>query len=281
MQTLDEQTLYHHAVIRPPTKADNGKRYTRIVIDSKDRDMNLFPEPNRYEIMLYDDIEDIVTAQLLSSSVSLTGYMINSNHNTIPFTIGSTSYVATLDDGDYSAADLATAIQTKMSSVSGVSFTVTYSDKTGKLTISTATTDFTVNITTDNAASLGRILGFNLKKNYPSTSKSLTIPGRVNLEYFKYIVMDIASFDINKSTNSTLNKSFAVLGSSQIKKNFNDSPEIIKTFMPPLARLNKIQVSFWDRDGNLYDFNGVDHWFEVLFCSYKQNKRYMNIYADR
>jgi len=281
MQTLDEQTLYHHAVIRPPNKGDDGKRYTRIVVDSKDRDMNIFPEPNKYEIMLYDDIEDIVTAQLLSSSIPLTGYMINSYHNTIPFTIGSTAYIAVLDDGDYTASELAAAIQSKMSSVSGVSFTATYSDKTGKLTISTTTTDFTLNINTDNACSLGRILGLNMRKNYPSISKSLTLPGRVNLEYFKYIVMDIATFDINKSTNSTLNKSFAVLGTSQIKKNFNDAPEIIKNFSPPLARLNKILISIWDRDGNPYDFNGVDHWFEILFCSYKQNKRYMNIYADR
>jgi len=282
MQTFDEDTLYHNAVIKPPTKIDDNKRYTRIVVDSKDRDMAIFPEPNKYEITLYDDIEDIVTAQLLSSSIPLTGYIINSYHNTLTFTVGSTKYNAVLDDGDYTAADLATAIQTKMNAASGVTFTVAYSDKTGKITISTVATNFTLNMgVSSNTTSLGKVLGFNNAKDYVSSSFKVVAPARVNLDYFKYVVMDIDGFDINKSTNTTLNKSFAVLGISQIKKNFNDAPEIKKSFKPPLARLYKIKVSFWDRDGNLYDFNGVDHWFELLFCSYKQNKRYVNIYADR
>jgi len=282
MQTFDEETFFQNAVIKPPTKIDDNKRYTRIVVDSKDRDMTIYAEPNKYEITLYDDIEDIITAQLLSSSIPLSGYIINSNHNTLAFKIGSTVYNAVLDDGDYTASELASALQTKMTAASGVAFTVAYSDKTGKLTISTVATNFTLTIgASSNTTSLGKVLGFVMAKDYVSTSYKVIAPAKVNLEYFKYIVMDIDGFDINKSSNTTLHKSFAVLGASQIKKNFNDSPEIKKSFKPPLARLYKIKVTFWDRDGNLYDFNGVDHWFELLFCSYKQNKKYVNIYADR
>ena len=202
MQTFDEETFFQNAVIKPPTKIDDNKRYTRIVVDSKDRDMTIYAEPNKYEITLYDDIEDIITAQLLSSSIPLSGYIINSNHNTLAFKIGSTVYNAVLDDGDYTASELASALQTKMTAASGVAFTVAYSDKTGKLTISTVATNFTLTIgASSNTTSLGKVLGFVMAKDYVSTSYKVIAPAKVNLEYFKYIVMDIDGFDINKSGN--------------------------------------------------------------------------------
>jgi hypothetical protein len=132
-----------------------------------------------------------------------------------------------------------------------------------------------------NVSSTSRLLGLLPNSQYYSTLNALTLPNKVNLKYFNYIVMYIDQFDLNKSSSSILNKSFAVIVDTTLSQNILDDPEIVKKFSPPLTRLAKLSIRFYDRDGNIYDFNGVDHWFELQFVSYKQKRKYFDIYQPR
>lgn len=273
--TANDGVWYASAVIPPPPTDYDEKRYTRVVIDSKDRDLTTYPSPTKYAIPLHDDIEDVVNAQLVSSDIPLSGYIVNAFHNTIPFKIGTTNYTAILDVGDYTASELAAEIQAKMNAAAGSSvFTVTHSTKTGKLIFTHSSTNFSLMFNTTNANSMSRILGFLPNKTYNSASNTITAPAKLNLNYFRYVVMSIDQFTNNHSVSSVLNKSFAIIFDSQSQINTNDPRNIIKTFTPPISRLSRLIVSFEDRDGNPYDFNGVDHTFEIVFTSYKQKRKY-------
>jgi len=284
MQPLnsEDSTWYDNAVIRPPKSDYDEKRYTRIAIDSKDRDTNSYPNLNKYTIPLHDDIEDIVVARLISCNIPLSGYLINSFHNTISFKIGATSYTAILDEGDYDATALAAEIQSKINGAVGSAvFTVQYVSKTGKLRFSHTSTNFTLQFHTDNTNSLAHVLGFLPSKQYQSTGNILVSPFKVNLDYFKYVVMYIDQFTSNNSASNVLNKSFAMIYDGQSKININEMTNISKTFTPPISRLSKLNVTFFDRDGNPYDFNGVDHSYEILFTSYKQKRKYNSMSFGR
>jgi len=271
---MQEEVWYNNAVIKPPEFEYEENRYPRHVVDSKDRDVSVHPTPSAYNIPLQDDIEDIVIAELISCDVPFSGYLVNSYHNSFSFKFPSSSiYEVTLDDGDYSASELATEIQSKMNSVSS-GFSVSYISKIGKLVFSHTTSDFTISFASKNAQSFAHVLGFSPQKTYTSTSRSLKTANKVNLEYYKYMVMYIDQFTSNKGSNDTVNNSFAVLYESQSTNNIRNDSNVLKKFTPPLARLQRLNISFYDRDGNPYDFNGVDHSFELLFTSFKQKRKY-------
>lgn len=300
MNTNFDNAFYENSVIKPPTYHSEQKRYVRVVVDSKDRNTALFNQPNRYDIDLPDDIDDVVSAQLLTSCIPFTGYAINQYHNNVLFTFGTTIsnsttrndfYVAQLTPGQYTESQLATEIASKMTSVSGIPFTVIFSAATGKLSISSSQ-DFLLVTCNEllkpngtlisfsdvyqNVLSTCRVLGIAPNTTISSTSASLTLPNMVNLNYFNYMVMYIKQFDLNKSSSSILNKSFAVIVNSKDSQNIIDDPEVIKIFSPIIPRLYKLSITFYDREGNPYDFNGVDHWFEIQFISHKQSRKYLH-----
>ena len=305
-QHVDEHLYYDNAVIRPPKANSEDKRYTRIVIDSKDRDMDKYPTPTNYEIILYDDVEDVVLAELLTASIPLSGYHINNYHNKLVIFLGSSItnsttrsdfYVVTLDSGDYTEAGIASHLSSKLTSTTGETFVVSYSSSPSKLIFQSTTTDFIIvtskTITKPdgtiidfsdvytNVSSTSRLLGFSPGMRYTSSSRWFMTPNKLNLSYFNYIVMYIDQFDLNKSSSSILNKSYAIIMSNNLATKVVDDPQIIKKFSPPLTRLTKLTMKFFDRDGNPYDFNGIDHCFEIQFVSYKLKRKYFDIYQPR
>ena len=283
-----EQDFVHNAVIKPATDdtfINNDTKYTRMVIDSKDRDVNLFPEPNKYEITFDDDINDVISAQLLNIFVNLSStYLINKYFNTIKFSIASTNYECQLDIGDYTTTTLPTMIETKMNAINPI-FKVVYiplQDKFVFMSSSPFSLDF--NFTNN----LSQMLGF-VSKSYTSIvdasydagyTNVIVAPYRKNFEFNNYCVMYIEQFDLNKNPNKTLNKSFAIIGPNYDAGNISDEPKITKYFNPPINKLNKLRITFYDRFGNLCDFQNTDHRFEILFKSFKQGRKYGQIFKE-
>jgi hypothetical protein len=287
MNLQHDEEYIHNAVIPPPNvKPDfeTFKKYNRVVVDSKDRDMKLFPNPNSYEITLYDDIEDVLNVQLLNISVPLSSYLINNTFNTFQLTIGDTTSNITLDKGDYSATELAAEITSKMNIVSN-KFLCEYVPKLDHF-IFRSKIAYSIDFTT-NKNSLAPLLGFDIaiyngiitdNSTYPYVIES---PYRKNFDFNNYIIMNIDQFDINKSSNTDLNRSFAIIPANYNILNISDDPIIKKYFSPPLARLSKLRIRFFDRFGNPYEFNNLDHHFELIFESMKQKRKYQNIFFNR
>lgn len=281
LDVMTPEEFEKHAIIKPPGNfefVDNDKKYTRVVVDSFYRDQTSYPNQNDYYFVFDDDINDVASAKMISIDVPMSSYLINSYFNTLWVTVGGGGEVTVpLTQGNYSAADLATMMQTRLNAtVVGTTFTVSYTASTDKFTFS-ALTNFTLNFA-NKKNGLHALLGFK-NQDYASAGNQIIAPYRCNLEFNNYIVMCIDSFDNNKSNAKPLNKSFAVISKQYRSLNLADDPNIVKNFNPPLARLAKIHITFFDRYGNPYDFQNMDHRFELLFHSFKQKRKYQNIFG--
>lgn len=282
MDLQNEQDEYiHNAIIPPPQNMEMDTRYTRIIFDSKDRDTSLYPEPNRYEVRFDDDIDDVVSAQLVSVDAPLSSYMINKYFNTFTLTISGTSYDVMLDQGDYEPAAFAAMVRAKMDAINN-SFEVEYVTATDNF-IFKGSVAFSISF--PQANSLHQVFGFKKAEYVSSATGSAPYPFIVRSEYRRnfgfnnYMVMNIESFDVNKSNGNVLHRTFAVITKNYWDINFSDDPKIIKTFTPPIPRLARVKVTFVDRFGNPYDFQNYDHRIELLFASYKQKRKYQNIFT--
>jgi hypothetical protein len=285
---FNDKDYYNSAVIEPPKEYmyyENDKKYTRIVIDSKDRGA-MFMNPNQYEIVLDDDINDVVSAQLVSADIPFSSYMINSSFNSTQITFSNASHIITLDTGDYNVTDLAEHIEEKMNTISATTFQVSYNTRKDNYIIKSKS-PFSINFAEPNSqASLGMLLGFATKTYHSIVDNAsspysyvIASPFRKNFNYNKYAYLVIDQFDLNKGNAKPINKSFAALTEQYQSLSMNDKPHIIKYFSPTIPRLAKLKISFYDRFGNPYDFQNQDHRLEILFTSFKQRSKYQNIFS--
>lgn len=277
LSTITADELDRHAIIKPPEVPFVDTRYTRLVIDSMNRDTSLYPNPNDYYFVFDDDINDVVSAKLVSIDIQFSTYTINMHFNTLWVTVGAGSETAVaLTQGIYDETGLATMLQNALvTAFPSAGFTVNYGSRLDKYTFS-ANTSFSMNFK-GKSNSIDQLLGF-AKKIYSSSGDSIIAPFRCNFGYNNYIIMCIDQFDNNKSNSKPLNKSFAVF-SKDYNLSVGDEPNIIKKFSPPLARLAKLHLTFFDRFGNLYDFQNMDHRIELLMQSFKQRGKYNNIFG--
>jgi hypothetical protein len=282
LQFNNNDNYTENAVIRPPKEymfyENAGRKYTRVVIDSKDRDLVKFPNPNDYEITLDDDINNIVSAQLMSADIPFPSYIINTNFNTLRVITTGTTYDVILSNGNYSVTELASHIQESINTTTNTSnFVVEYDTRTDNFHFKSYVPfalDFRI------ANPLSMLLGFN-KKAYISSNNSIYAPYshniksefRKNFNYNNYVHMLIDQFELNKGNTKCINQSFAILSSQSNSLALVDGPHVKKYFLPPLGKFNKFKVKFLDRYGNLYDFQNQDHKIELLLISIHHQKK--------
>lgn len=281
---MDEYVSY--AVIPPPQSKDleGSRKYTRVVIDSKDRNASLFPNPNDYEVTLDDDINDVISAQLISADVPLPMYIINEHFCTLHVRVGGSLTEVVLDKGDWDAGNntLPFMIEQRLNAVFPSTFKVEYNGNLDNYMFM-ATVPFELDFTTQ-PNTLHALLGFK-KKVYVSTtsgvapySNQIVSEYRRNLDFNNYAVLYIDQFDLNRSASNVTNRSFAIIPKSPYQfLSITDDVKIIKNFTPPIPRLSKIKIRFLDRYGNAYDFQNMDHRLEILFTSFRQSRKYMDI----
>lgn len=282
-----------NAIIPPPIGKDTegDRKVTRVVIDSRDRNLNLYPAPNNYEIVLDDDIDDVVRAQLIVADVPLSMYTVNSYFNKLNVVGNGIAQEVVLDAGDYkdSTSSLPSMIASKLNAVYGAdTFQVSYNAAKDRYEF-TAKVAFSLNFTVQPAsASLHHLLGFRAAI-YNSTatgtapfSHVVNSEFRRNLNYNNYVILYIDKFDVNQGSSKLTTKSFAILTQNGDNNNADITEErkVIKHFAPPIPRLTKIKVTFTDRFGNLYDFQNADHRLEILFYSFRQRRKYGGLFVS-
>jgi hypothetical protein len=269
---------YKYSVIKPPTIDGDNEKITRLIVDSRVRNVELYPNPNDYELLLDDDINDVVSAELIYSQFYMNGYLIDSYFNTLHVEYDGTVYPVTLSLGNYNVTELKDELESKFDSVLGAGvMQVTYSTKLDKY-IFTKTggggAQFKFKFK-GYANNLALLLGFCDKKDYESVDSVITAPFRVNFDYNNYLIMDIEQFDLLKSSDSELNRTFAVISKTMMTMNVADQFHYIKRFTPPIARLPKLRIRIYDKFGNKYDFQNKDHFFELVIKSCKHKRKYL------
>jgi hypothetical protein len=272
-----------NAIIPPPETPGEVIKYTRIAIDSKDRNKTLHPFANKYEIRLNNEVTDVMSAKLKSADIPLSMYLINDYFNTLYLSYDGMSYNVVLDKGNYTETSLATMMTTKLNNAVGSNvFQVTYNTATDNYTFACHNI-FTLTFGTSKN-SLDALLGF-AKEQYTATNTGsdpfdyiIRSPYRKNFNYNNYLIMYIDQFDIIQSPSTELDRCFAIIPSVYTQLSMSDHPDIIKVFSPPIPRLTRLIIRFLDRYGNPYDFQNMEHRFELLLQSNKQARKYNSIF---
>lgn len=264
------------ALIRPPFQEPknklDGHKFTRVVIDSRDRNRALFPNPSKYEVELDTDIQDVVTGEVVIKDIPLSTYVINRYNNTLLFN-GSPVFVP---EGNWTATTFAPILSNALGGAG-----VFYDASTDKYDFISGTgADFTISFALDDEfndaaeSDLALILGFAPGSTNASTGGRLTAPYCVNFAANRYCVLRIGHFTINNSANPVLHKSTALIGQQDVDGLRSLSQPIKKHFNPIIARLTKLSISFTDYYGNPYDFHNKDHRLEIVFESKKILTKY-------
>ena len=86
-------------------------------------------------------------------------------------------------------------------------------------------------------------------------------PNIPNLDKDPYVLLQIDEFDRLDSTNTTIQNSYELIPFSDSLSIFDNNKNYgnIKKFVPVLSVLDKLNISFKDFYGNLYDFMGQEH----------------------
>lgn len=256
------------AIIKPPFRqASNnevGKQFTRMIIDSRDRDTSVFPCPNKYTYHFDQDIDEITSAEIIIMDIPLAGYIVNENNNKLIVN----SIVLTIPVGNYDGAALADVLTGVISNVSDGAV-VAYSPVQDKLYFD-GPLEFTLDFTKSPA--IAKLLGFVVNQSYMRPCVSTY---RIDLNVNKYIVMNIDQFNINVSSNTHLDRTTALVHAKPLSVNYITYSNMhLKKFFNPPIKLNKLRFTFTDYYGNLYDFQNQDHRIEILFESRKNLSRY-------
>jgi hypothetical protein len=231
-----------------------------------------------------EDVRNVETLSLISADFPFDPYTVGMYSNTIYVAFNNTVYTITIEIGNYDPAGLASALQSAINtSTNTTAFLVQYNTLKDNFTFrcsgtfglifrgKTFTTSY--NNSTDTAYatnSMGKVIGFGIN-NYVSAVKSTgdVYVNVIDSEFKKdfttkdYIVLNIDSFDLNKSTVDSIQNSFAIITSSSESLPYG-TEFANKQFKPYLSMLKKLKVSIVDFYNNPYDFQNKDHRFELL-----------------
>ena len=98
--------------------------YTDLVIDSRDRNTGNGSE-NKYTIHLENDIQNIISIELMTATIPNSEYIINENNNLLCFEESSgTTLTATLTIGNYTLSEIASEIQSQLNASGSSTYTV-------------------------------------------------------------------------------------------------------------------------------------------------------------
>lgn len=290
-QRRTREAYYENAVIKTPRVVDVRK--IRLVVDSRERNLTLFPNPNKYEINLMDFIPNVSSIKMVSSTFPFSAYLINKNNNTIHFEVSGISYASQMEMGDYaSGSELATAMQTAMNNTVGNPvFLVEYLPRTDNFRfrcLSAFSLRFKGNAythpfnhNTDYAylqGSIGAVIGFGVKDAMSAPSNTpvdgyihvIQSDYRKNFNVDNCLIVHIGMLNLNKSTAMSVDESFAIISRTGVydgQTQLYDGHQIKKPFTPPIKKIAKISVEVLDYYGNLYDFQNQDHRMEFVIES--------------
>jgi hypothetical protein len=207
-------------------RANDIKRHI-INIDSQFRETPALSSASDFYFRPVAPIKNVMRVRITSIEAPNNYYIFTAARRNISIsvTVGASTYLITLVEGNYTAGDMADALQTTMNAaVGGTPFTVTFSEITGKFTITHASLDFSINTTPSGGAyffdrpfawGLGANLGFS-KGERLSTSRSLVSDSCANFAGDNYLLLCVNDFECVRQTVATTD-SAGLLQMNEIK----------------------------------------------------------------
>ena len=274
-------------------------KYNYITIDSRDRNQDLYPNPNSYSVKLNEIYTDVYKVELISAEIPKAGYVIESYNNMIYFQeknsqVSYNSYYETeIPVGNYTSSQLLSKIASQMSAIGQSAYTLSL-DSLNKVKFESDLSggDGIFNLVFKQGIekygidefrsrympfSIGRTIGFDCK-NYTS-SDNYTGDFKIPLQSDDYIVIEIPEFqgiidDPHGDGQNDFAKILLNCAHGDTAFYYNALYVLQKTFNPRIE-LSKISFNFKVHGGYLYNFHGLEHSLTFRITSLKQK-----IYSD-
>ena len=267
-----------------------------IVIDSRDRNNDLYPNPNNYQIEFDNVLKSAIAIELVSAELPVVQYNINENNNKLHFDEGSDELVAEVAIGQYDTiSDLTLALQNALNNADGSSmgYTVTYSTITRKITLTKGSGTFNLTFEGDTEnfvheqtrtkypqGSIGPVIGFS--RTNITGSLSYTGDNQYNLSGENYVLLYIKELENLESVsgNSVIHDTFTKINLDANNNNnikfYKQLDEYISrvSFTPPLASIGQMIIKFYNYDGSFYDFGGREHSLYFKITCFNQPTEY-------
>lgn len=245
-----------------------------ILLDSRDRDYDAYPDASEYRVMLPTLYKNIIKARLVSAEIPTSFYVFTEDAGNTTLNIavaGETTKVITIPDGNYASNSISSTLAHVLTQETGRTFTVSVSRTTRKLTISNEEgTDFTLESSTGPPTGWGLpyYLGFERGLTYTSTGGILESPRLVSLNPYNYILVDIdelngldegGMYGDRVGHGSFAKVPFDAHSFDYVYVNTDNAtfPEII--LRPGRASVDRLHIKFRFHDGRPVDFRGVEN----------------------
>jgi hypothetical protein len=278
-----------------------NSRSQAIFIDSRDRDLSKYANPNEYVIDFPYHYKDVVSLELIAADIPKAQYNVNNNNNKLfiskdnelnaaALKLKSNYVTATIPVGEYNITDLRATLTTTIQNTFSMTINSNIDTKVNKLTLTNLGGTFNMylnDLDSDNkmkpvSNSISKILGFTSNTQYISQSSgSLAASSMYNLNGEDYIIMKIENIDRAEGSNNVFRGAFAKLsvsekshGSTKQLKVSDFGSKSIEIFNPYLGRLSKLKLSFYNQNGSLYDFRGLEHSLSFEIRTLYKNNSY-------
>ena len=292
---MEKATTSGQLVLLPESTRKHRKEHKiTIAVNSRDRDLSADYDSNSFRWRLRRPLKDVVSIELLNGCIPADLYNINTGWNKFTFGESVGVWIITLTPGQYTSAQLATELQTKLNALTGIinTYAVTYSDITKKLTIIASSTiigtgadDFSfyflngtyvdvLNATTGSIESINcpaHILGFE-RFDYTSLDGVLVAPCRADPDYciqrvYLHVNAD-NSLELNRVEVGAGRKDCFHIIYMDSKEGYyylnKDSiPPIYISYPAPISRISALTISVRDEFFRLVDLGR--HNYTLLF----------------
>jgi hypothetical protein len=271
------------------------ERKITVEVNSQDRSRTQSFYSNNFRWNFRRPLKDVVAIELVSGSIPADLYNITPDWNNFMFAEGTGAKVkVTLTPGQYTSAEIAAELQTRLNAIPGKvnTYTVAHSATTKRLTISgTMSTTFTfffqtglpyvdtINSTTgvvENILCPAKLLGFDFY-DYTSVVSGLTTvfspPNRVDMDYcikriYLYINADSSKELTRIEMGAGRHDCFHIIYLPEIRDGFHNLNRELYTPIyysapAPISRISALTISIRDEFYRLIDLGG--HEFNLIF----------------
>lgn len=276
-----EISPYSTAHTREPWKTPTKVFSQTVLVDSRDRDISLYPNPNSYRIQIPTVLRNVSSARLVSAEIPGMFYVFTHARGNTSLRVSISNlfqeHVVTIPDGNYTAYTMADALQNALNSTfTGTTFIVSLNQTTMRYTI-TNNDDKPLTIHCDEGSEgvssapftwgLGYFLGFE-KTTLVGASGTVTAPGILNLRPESYILLRIRDLDTVYQTGTDKRQSFAKIpfNVSSFGINFFDKLLTDNILNPTRERLEWLDIEMVFHDDTPVQFVGSgEHSFTLEF----------------
>ena len=251
------------------------KTHAIVEIDSRERTKGTI---DNFEIILKNPIylnrdrQYFVRVENLRIPTSF--YNIDSNYNTLKITEDPAgtpaTFTITVDPGNYTINELLTELNTLLDAGTQKSnnYTLSVDDTTGKVTISTDTTDFKI-IGADSKLSVP--LGFVSGTDYTSSTRSLTSANHILMSTKRYLKINSDLTSNNHYSKDKIEPIGCVVPITESRSTIQYFANNMgyKTRMENKHNIKHIRFNVRDGNNNSVDFNGIDWNGELVIYEFR------------